>query len=331
MQTLNQYLSQTQRFLHDSGQSKFDPQNLIDYINRARREIAGRTQCIRVKTTISGSILSWTVVQGGTGYSNSPNCVVSAPDFPSSTLPYPNGDQAIAQAVVQNGVITAVESVYGGYGYFQPQMTITDPTGSGAVVTPNVSFINTLNQGQEVYNFSDVDLSQFPGVQSCYAVKSVSIIYSGYRYSVPIYSFSVYQAMIRQYPFQYSFVPTFGAQYGQGDQGSFYMYPLPSQVYQLEWDMFCLPSDLTDNQSVDVIPAPWDDTVPYFAAHLGFAEIVNLNASKYYLDLFDTMCLRKSQYARPGRVINPHGRYVFPFILAATGLLQLAAHGAAWL
>ena len=307
--TLFEYLKQTQRFLHDSNQQTFDPKNLIDYINRARREIAGRTQCIRVKTTISGSILSWTVTQGGTGYTDIPNLVITPPDFPSSTLPYPNGDQAIAQPVVQGGVITAIESTYGGYGYFQPQMAITDPTGSGAIAVPTVSFINTLNQGQEVYNFADVDLSQFPGVQSCYAVKSVSIIYANYRYSVPIYAFSDYQALIRQYPFQYQYVPTFGSQYGQGDAGSFYMYPLPSQTYQLEWDMFCLPSDMTDNLSVDVIPAPWDDVVPYFAAHLGFAEIVNLNASKYYLDLFDNMCLRKSNYARPGRMINPYGRY----------------------
>src|SRR5208282_8581 len=274
--TLFEYLKQTQRFLHDSNQQTFDPKNLIDYINRARREIAGRTQCIRVKTTISGSILSWRVTQGGTGYTDIPNLVITPPDFPSSTLPYPNGDQAIAQPVVQGGVITAIESTYGGYGYFQPQMTITDPTGSGAIAVPTVSFINTLNQGQEVYNFADVDLSQFPGVQSCYAVKSVSIIYANYRYSVPIYAFSDYQALIRQYPFQYQYVPTFGSQYGQGDAGSFYMYPLPSQTYQLEWDMFCLPSDMTDNLSVDVIPAPWDDVVPYFAAHLGFAEIVNL-------------------------------------------------------
>lgn len=307
--TLFEYLKQTQRFLHDSNQQTFDPKNLIDYINRARREIAGRTQCIRVKTTISGSILSWRVTQGGTGYTDIPNLVITPPDFPSSTLPYPNGDQAIAQPVVQGGVITAIESTYGGYGYFQPQMTITDPTGSGAIAVPTVSFINTLNQGQEVYNFADVDLSQFPGVQSCYAVKSVSIIYANYRYSVPIYAFSDYQALIRQYPFQYQYVPTFGSQYGQGDAGSFYMYPLPSQTYQLEWDMFCLPSDMTDNLSVDVIPAPWDDVVPYFAAHLGFAEIVNLNASKYYLDLFDNMCLRKSNYARPGRRVNIYGRY----------------------
>ena len=333
MQTLNQYLSQTQRFLHDSGQQKFDPQNLIDYINRARREIAGRTQCCRVLTPISGSIISATVVQGGTGYSNQPNLVVTPPDFPSGIAPYPNGDQAIAQAVVQNGVITAVDIVYGGYGYFQPQLTVTDPTGSGAVIQLNVTGINVLKQGQETYSFSDIDLSAVPGAKSVLMIRSLSVIYANYRYSLPLYSMSVFQSMIAQFPFQYQYVPTFATQFGQGASGTFMVYPIPSQTYQWEFDCTVLPDDLIDNQSVDIIPEPWDDVVPYFAAHLGFAEVVNLNASKYYLDLFDQMCLRKSQYARANRTVNPYGRYILPFMLGATELLtHLLSHGSSlWL
>lgn len=307
---LNKYIAQVQRFCRDQRQEFLDVGNLTDYINRARREVAGRTQCIRRLTTISGSIKSWTVTNGGSGYSNSPTLTITPPDFPSGATPNPNGAQATATCVVQNGVITAIYSQYGGAGYFQPQMTITDPTGSGATATANVAFINTLNQGQEVYKFSDVDLSMFPGVGSCYAVKSVNIIYSNYRYTVPIYAFSVYQGFIRQYPAgQYQYVPSFGAQYGQGVDGSFYLYPLPSQTYQIEFDMFCLPADLIDDQSVETIPAPWDDVIPYFAAHLAFAELQNWNVSKYMLQLFDDMTLRKSNYARPGRVVNIYGRY----------------------
>jgi hypothetical protein len=305
---LNKYLEQVQRFARDQKQQYFDVGNLIDYVNRARREVAGRTQCIRRLTTISGSIESWSVTNGGSGYSSSPTLTITPPDFPSGTLPFPNGAQATATAIVQGGVITAIESAYGGAGYFQPVMTIKDTTGKGATAVASVAHINTLNQGQEVYNFSDVDLSIFPGVDSCYAVKSVSIIYANYRYSVPIYAFSIYQAYVRQYPFQYQYVPTFGSQYGQGTDGSFYLYPLPSQQYQIEFDMYCLPQDLIDDQSVDVIPKPWDDAVSYFAAALAFEEFQNLNAAKYYHDQFDQRVLGYSMYARPGRMINPYGR-----------------------
>ena len=124
-----------------------------------------------------------------------------------------------------------------------------------------------------------------------------------------MYSFSEYQAKIRQYPYQYQYVPCFGSQFGQGNQGSLYLYPIASQTYQVEYDCFCEPQDLIDNQSVDVIPRPWDDVVPYFAAHLAYLELQNLNAARFYLDLFDNMTLRKSNYARIGRAVNIYGRY----------------------
>ena len=46
-----------------------------------------------------------------------------------------------------------------------------------------------------------------------------------------------------------------------------------------------------------------------YAAHLAFLEIQNYNAAEYFLNLFDKMTLRKSQYARIGRAVNKYGRY----------------------
>jgi hypothetical protein len=307
--TLFEYQKQTQKFLHDTKQELLNPRDIVGYINRARREVAERTQCVRRLTPIAGKITSYTITNQGSGYSNNPTFTVSAPDFPSGSAPYPNGSQATASGIVQGGKITSIFSTYGGDGYFQPILTITDSTGSGASATPIVTGVNKLNPGQESYNFSDIDVSIFPGVDSVFAIKGVSVIYANYRYSLPMYSFSVYQAKIRQYPFQYQYVPCFASQYGQGNQGSFYAYPIASQVYQWEFDCFCEPQDLIDNQSVDVIPRPWDDVVPYFAAHLCYLELQNFNAANYYLQLFDNMTLRKSNYARVGRAVNIYGRY----------------------
>src|SRR5215472_13338361 len=209
MSTLFTHIKMAQQFIGDENQDRVNPNDLIAWINRGRRKIASQCQCIRVKSSISGEISGWTVTSGGSGYSSAPTCVITPPDFPSGQIPNPNGAQAIATANVQAGVIASINNVYGGDGYFQPIMTITDPTGSGAVVTPTVLFVMTCNRGQEVYKFTDVDLTEFPGVASVYAVRGVSIIYANYRYSLPMYSFSTYQAMIRQYPFQYQYVPTF--------------------------------------------------------------------------------------------------------------------------
>ena len=303
------YVRQTQRFLREQNQTFENMEDLVSYVNRARREVAMRAQCIRVLTPIAGSITGWVVTAGGAGYSSTPTLAITGPDMPSGVLPNPNGAQATASALVQGGAIAAIYSSYGGSGYFQPQMTITDASGTGAAATPVLSWINTVNQGQEVYRFQDINLVANPGCRSVFNIRSVSIIYNNYRYSLPMYAFSVYQAMIRQYPFQYQYVPTFTSQFGQGEAGSLYMYPLPSQAFQVEYDCLCIPGDLIDDQSVEALPGPWTDAVPYFAAHLAMLELQNWNAAAGYLKLYQEQLLTYSQAARIGRVVNPYGRY----------------------
>jgi len=307
------YLKETQRLIRDSKQELIDPFDLVNYINTARREIALRAQCVRVLTLISGAIIGASVTAPGSGYTN-PTVTITQPDFPSGTQPFPNGAQATAQATVIGGTIAGVNITYGGSGYFEPIATISDPTGTGATVALQVQNINLLNQGQEVYPFSSVDLSQFPGVEEVYMVKSVSLIYANYRYSIPMYSFSTYQAYIRQYPFQYQYIPTIGSQFGQGSNGSFYLYPLPSTQYQMEWDCFCLPSDLLTDQDYEALPDPWTQSVKWYAAFLAFSELQNLNSAHAMLDLYERHMNWHSTGARPGRSSNIYGRFVVPLV-----------------
>jgi hypothetical protein len=319
-----EYLKQTQRFLREQRQEFMNPGDLMVYINRARREVAGRTQCIRRLTPISGQITQATVLTPGTGYTN-PVAVITPPDFPSGVLPSPGGRQATAGIERSGTTISGFNINDGGDGYFMPQASVSDPTGTGATIGLTLSPINTLNIGQEVYPFSGIYLGNWPGVDSVHAIKSASVIYANYRYMLPMYDFSTYQAQIRQYPFQYQYVPTFCSQYGQGAGGSFYAYPLPSQTYQWEFDCFCLPMDMTlDNSIPEAIPAPWTDAVPYFAASLAYMELQNWNAAKFYGEEFDKRTLGYSSYARPGRRVNPYGRYVFVlgFIPVAIEFLQ---------
>ena len=77
----------------------------------------------------------------------------------------------------------------------------------------------------------------------------------------------------------------------------------------MEWDCFCLPKDLNTDDDFDALPRPWTDAVPYFAAHLSYLGLQNLNAAQYYMSLYDEMVHRYSAYARPGRQINPYGRW----------------------
>jgi hypothetical protein len=309
MASLNSYMEDTQEFLRDETARMVSPGTLKKFINRARREVALRTTCIRVLPNISNACMTATVVNGGQNYSATPTITISPPDFPSGDSNMPNGMQATAVVQASAGAIVAAFIQTGGAGYFQPIATITDLTGSGAVVTIQTAPINTLNQGQERYNFRDVDMSPFPGVLQPFAVQGISVIYANYRYSLPVYSFSVYQARIRQYPFQYQYVPAFASQFGQGLGGSFFVYPLPSQTYQYELDCYCLPSDLTTDGSVEALEDPYTEAVPYFAAHLSYLHLQNFNVAKMYKDLFIQQLLGYSSAVNVRRVVNPYGRY----------------------
>lgn len=309
MASLNTYLQEIQRLARDSKQDLLNPETLTSWINIARKEVAMRAQCVRAFTNSSGAIISATVTAGGSGYVTPPTVTITIPDFPSGLAPFPLGDQATATATISGGAVTAVNIVYGGWGYYQPEITFSGGGGSGAAASPVLSPLNLLTAGQEVYQFSDIDLTGNPGVESVYYVRSVSVIYANFRYSIRIYDFSTYQALIRSYTAgAYQYVPTFGSQFGQGTAGSFYFYPLPSQQQISEWDCLCLPSDLETNLSVEAIPEPWCQAVKYFALSLAYGSLQNFNAMKFYEDLFDRQLLRYSQYARIGRAPNRYGR-----------------------
>lgn len=305
---LYEYLKQCQRFLRDQDQRLINTYDLIAYINLARRRIAQQTQCIRLVSPISGQVSTISVTQGGAGYT-APTVTISPPDFPSGQDPFPLGDQATASITETGGAITDIQVDYGGYGYFEPVVTIKDPTGTGAIGVASTSPLTTTTQGKEVYPFSDIPLGTFPGVGEVLTVKSVSFLYANYRYSLPCYSFSTYQAKIRQYPFQYQYVPTMCAQLGQGANGSLYFYPIPSTAYQFELDCICLPISLQGDGDYEAIPLPWTDAIPFLAVSYAYRELQNPNMARYYEDSYESYMKMHSSSARSGRRINPYGGF----------------------
>lgn len=267
-----------------------------------------RSQSIRRLTPISAPVVSASVVAVGSGYTTTPTITIIAPDFPGGAGANPGGAQATATAHVNAGTIVAASITYGGDGYFQPTASITDSTGTGASIDLQVGPINVLNQDQEVYKFSDIDLSMFPGCDAVFAIRGVSVIYASYRYSLSNESFSRYQALVRKFPFQYKWTPTVYAQYEQGADGSFFVFPIPSQKFQCEFDCFCTPSDLETNQDYEALPEPWCGAVTWYATHLAYLSIQNFNASNFYDQKYREKMGDYSMFARPGRVINPYGR-----------------------
>ncbi len=301
------YMETTQGFLRDRAQKNISPEDLRRYVNRARREIAMRSQCLRVVPPTSGSVETIQVATPGSGYTN-PTVIISAPDLPNGKLPYPNGAQATATAQQIGGRISNVSMSFGGDGYAMPTATITDPTGHGATLTVQTSPISTFNPNQERYNFADFPISSQAGIKSVLSVLDVAIVYNNLRFVLIRKSFSDYQAYIRNYPFQYSYVPVVYCQLGDGTTGAILAYPFPSQQYPFEPDCLCIPSDLATDQDFEAIPGPWTEGIPYLAAYYAYLEMQSFNNARFYLEFFEKMTLRYSIYARPRMIVNPYGR-----------------------
>jgi hypothetical protein len=63
-------------------------------------------------------------------------------------------------------------------------------------------------------------------------------------------------------------VPTDWAQLGQGAAGTLYFSPVPNGSFSANLDVVGYPIALVDDSTVEAIPFPWTDCVPYFAAYL---------------------------------------------------------------
>ena len=94
-------------------------------------------------------------------------------------------------------------------------------------------------------------------------------------------------------------LPKEWTQYGQGVTGTIFVDPVPDQAYTLSLDSICYPVNLVDDSTVEAIPYPWTDVVPFYAAWYA------LCAAQKQTDA-DKMWERMQTYmARARRLSNP--------------------------
>lgn len=67
--------------------------------------------------------------------------------------------------------------------------------------------------------------------------------------------------------------PTTWAQLKQGTSATVYFYPLPDTTYTANLDCVCNPIDLVDDTTVEAIPYPFTDAVPFLAAYYAYMSV----------------------------------------------------------
>lgn len=253
---LNAYLTDVETLLHDfSLQFYGAPLSLTNLINKARLRIASESQCIRILIPKTGPVTSVTIVSGGTGYTSPTVTGVSGSSF---------------TATVAGGIITAINVVNGGAGNTQGStLTITDPTGTGASATVNCAGTAFTTTNQEKYSFSTLNAiaSQTAGVATVQGILSVAVSQGTITPVMEQKSFVEFQAYMRSYNTSYTSYPYYWAQYAFGVNGSFYLWPIPSSIYGMDVDTYCLPIPLATDSDVEAIPYPWTECISYYAAY----------------------------------------------------------------
>ena len=264
MPTQSQYVQQTQFLLHDPNAQAYSLASVQQAVNIARSQVAGEGECVRILLS-GGVITNLTLNSGGSGYTDGVGTVT----FTGS------GNQAFATAVISGGIVTSVTLTRGGWGWLTaPTVAITDSAGvdGGAVVTATVDNSASTVPTQEMVQFSALDVlaATTSGVQSVIGVNSIACQWgsgSVYKPMLRWRPWAWFQANCRVYSVSAMNFPSYWSQFGQGINGSFYLFPIPAQVLSLDIDAICLPVPLADDTTPDAIPYPWSDAVPYFAAY----------------------------------------------------------------
>lgn len=294
MTVLSDYVTDLQNLLNDPlNQFSTEAQKIL-WINMARHRLAGESQCVRILPPSSGSIDATSVTAGGSGYTSA-TVTISAPDAMGIGF-----TQATATATITLGAITAINITNAGTGYVNvPTITITGD-GTGATATATLTDFLSVQANQEVYTFSAANaiITQFnPGVSGIFGVQSVAVAWGAMKPVLKNVDWSSMQAYMRSINYATSAYPAVWAQYKQGHSASIYLYPVPSQLNQMEWDCYCDVIDLVDDTTVEAIPDPYDQAVPFKAAYYAY-----MNAQRR--DDAAMMDSEYKRYMREGRAMS---------------------------
>jgi hypothetical protein len=193
--------------------------------------------------------------------------------------------------------------------------------------------------GQRNYNFSAISTgnSATTGVAGVIHVRRINFgIASGQQWLTPR-AWPWFEFYHLNDPVPPSGLPAVWSQYGQGSagtstgsgaSGSFYIDPIPDDIYTLYCDCVCYPITLTDDNTVEALPYLWTDAVPFFAAYYALLSAQTnarqADAERYY-GHYQTFVQRARQAANPSVLRHQYEQSSDPTMVAKLGLQQKAA------
>lgn len=253
MATLNSYITEVRRLLHDANGNFYSDSELTDYINGARERVARDTGCLR-KLQVSQTPIA------PVGYTGNPvawaaNTAVNLNDLIFSNI--------FTYVVTTAGVTGDQPPAY-------PDSYSNFP--------PSTPFANGTAQIQYVGNVEIIPYASLPEGGQTLDILNINVFWGNSRYPLSYMSWTQFNAQLRYWQ-NYIGRPVAFSVFGQNQ---IYISPVPDQVYTIEVDTTILPLPLVNGSEVDTIIDPYTTPVAYYAAYTAKFKEQSYGESEIY-------------------------------------------------
>lgn len=238
MATLNSYITEVRRLLHDANGNFYSDSELTDYINGARERVARDTGCLR-KLQVSQTPIA------PVGYSGEPVAWAANTAVNVNDLLFSN-------------IFTYVVTVAGTTGDDPPPY----PDYNNAY-PPSTAFANGTASLQYVGNCEIIPFGSLPETGQTLDILNINVFWGNSRYPLSYMPWTQFNAQLRYWQ-NYIGRPVAFSIFGQNQ---IYISPVPDQVYTIEVDTTILPLPLVNGAEVDSIIDPYTTPVAYYASY----------------------------------------------------------------
>lgn len=253
MATLNSYITEVRRLLHDANGNFYSDSELTDYINSGRERVARDTGCLR-KLQVSQTPIA-PVGYTGTPVAWAANTAVSLNDL------------------IFSNIFTYVVTTAGTTGDDPPQYPL-----AGSLFPPTAPFTNGTAEFQYVGNCEIIPFASLPDSTQTLDILNINIFWGNSRYPLSYLPWTQFNAQLRYWQ-NYIGRPIAFSVFGQNQ---IYISPVPDQSYVMELDTTVLPLPLVNGAEVDTIIDPYTTPVAYYAAYTAKFKEQSYGESEIY-------------------------------------------------
>lgn len=148
----------------------------------------------------------------------------------------------------------------------------------------------------------------YAGYDSVYDVYTVAVSWGSSRPVLRWMPFDELQAYMRAYTGIGLSYPAVWSTLGTGTSGQVWIWPAPSQSLEMEWDVTCLPIELSSDDDPDAIPDNLVSSVKFYAAGMAMLGSFRNAQAEAFFKLFADHSMSDLAGSDGGRVANYYTR-----------------------